>query len=312
MVYRLLFFISFIQILIAGFVQFGGELYMDGKNARNAGMGGYSASFSAGSNPARLIKHHVPSIYFSYKNKYSGLSSVTTLSYSYSQNINGNEYPIYISLINRRVNDIPDTRTAKSLDGSIDYSKIDYFSQNETGLVLASIYQSNKVKYGIAIKPFYMDLAEYNARGISGDIGIISHLLKNKLELGCQIENIFSLNYWDTGEVENYVPRFLLGGQFQFKYLLFGLEIGSRLTGNSPIHYHAGFEYLKPNQDLIFRGGIAHDSALTLGMGITVNLFQLDYAYIQMIKNSPLKTSHIFGLGISIDKLDELKDKISP
>ena len=37
----------------------------------------------------------------------------------------------------------------------------------------------NKVKYGIAIKPFYTGLAEYNAWGIAGDIGIVFHFLEN-------------------------------------------------------------------------------------------------------------------------------------
>ena len=45
----------------------------------------------------------------------------------YPQLINRIHYPVFIGLVNRSVNDIPDTRNAKNMDGSIDYSKIDYF-----------------------------------------------------------------------------------------------------------------------------------------------------------------------------------------
>ena len=100
--YKYIFLLSIINFLFADYVQFGGELYMDGKTARNMGMGGYSVSFSSSSNPARLMHtSQSSSIYFSHKNKFAGLSSVTTFSYTYTNLIKGIEYPIYISFINK-------------------------------------------------------------------------------------------------------------------------------------------------------------------------------------------------------------------
>ena len=139
MVYRYLILSSMINFLIADIVQFGGELYMDGQNARNLGMGGYSASFSSGANPAQLMHIQESSLHFSHKDKFSGLTSVNTFSYMYPKLIHGIHYPIFISLVNRSVNDIPDTRSAMNLDGSIDYSKIEDITQNEVGLAVASV-----------------------------------------------------------------------------------------------------------------------------------------------------------------------------
>ena len=77
MIYNFFIFFIFIQFLQAEFIPFGGELYFDSNNAQNMGMGGYNASFSSRSNPAKLILTDTPSFSLSYKNKYMGLTSVT-------------------------------------------------------------------------------------------------------------------------------------------------------------------------------------------------------------------------------------------
>ena len=89
MAYRFLILSSLINFLIANNVQFGGELFMDGQNARNIGMGGYGVSFSTGANPAQLIHIQKSSIHFSHKYKFAGLANVSTFSYMYPEMING-------------------------------------------------------------------------------------------------------------------------------------------------------------------------------------------------------------------------------
>ena len=61
--------------------KYGGELYQDGKNARNAALGGLSVSYADGCNPVLLKNKTKPSIHFSHKNVFGGLAQVTTLSY---------------------------------------------------------------------------------------------------------------------------------------------------------------------------------------------------------------------------------------
>ena len=88
MVCRLLLLSLLLSLLFANTGKCGGELYMDGQNARNIGMGGYSASFSDGRNPALLIHAHEPSIHFSQKNKFAGLARVSSFSYLHYDSIN--------------------------------------------------------------------------------------------------------------------------------------------------------------------------------------------------------------------------------
>ena len=70
MVYRIIILAFFVNLIIAETVWYGGELYIDGQNARNAGMGGYSASLVGGRNPALLIHAEESSIHFSHKDKF--------------------------------------------------------------------------------------------------------------------------------------------------------------------------------------------------------------------------------------------------
>ena len=76
MAYKLL---VFSILTIFGFSysdKYGGELYQDGKNARNAALGGLSVSYSDGCNPVLFRNKQIPSIHFSHKNKFSGLINV--------------------------------------------------------------------------------------------------------------------------------------------------------------------------------------------------------------------------------------------
>ena len=113
MVYKFFLCILFINLLGAYNVKYGGEFYMDGQNARNAGMGGYSVSFSDGSNPALLVHSSEPSVHFSHKNKFTGLADVNSFSYLYQ----GENSPIFVSLLSRREKHIPDIRSAWIDDG---------------------------------------------------------------------------------------------------------------------------------------------------------------------------------------------------
>ena len=137
-------------------------------------------------------------------------------------------------------------------------------------------------------------------------------LLNNRIKVGCRIENIFSLNRWETGTIETYVPLFIGGGQIQLRSLLLGIEAGSRLTDDYPLYYHLGFELHKQNEIVIIRGGISHNSSFNAGIGLEFEMFKVDYAFIQPLKISPFEPSHIMSLGIILDKSSDLKGKITP
>ena len=307
-----------VNFLIADTVKFGGELYMDSQNAQNIGMGGYSASFSDGRNPALLIHAHEPYVQFSHKNKFDGLARVSSLSYLYYGSINGKQSPIYFSIINRNVNNIPDTRDAWIDDGDlnpergeINYFNINEISQNEIGLKVSFLRKYDKFALGISIKPTYTNLAEYSAWGFSGDIAAIVPLSKNKMEFSLRAEDIIGFKRWNTRADETNMPLIIAGGQIQTSSLLLGIEAGSHLENNNQLNYHAGFEFHQNEEMVIIRGGISHDKLFCLGIGLDINLIHIDYAYSYPLKTSLFKLSHIVSVGILLNKIYRLKGKIT-
>ena len=313
MAYRFLLSILLIKLLAAYTVKYGGEFYMDGQNARNAAMGGYSVSFSDGSNPALLVHSSEPSVHFSYKNKFTGLANINSFSYLYW----GENSPIYISLLSRRVNHIPDTRSAWMDDGDstpeigeINYFNIEEISQQEIGVKIASIRTYNQIIFGINVKPFYTGLAEYNAWGLSGDIAAIYHKYK-KAEFSLRIEDIINFKSWNTSTIETFRPLIKAGVRIQFLSLLFGVEAGSRLEQNSRLNYHGGVEF-QQHENLFLRGGISGDSKFSVGIGFHLKMVGIDYAYVYPPKDYPFQASHIISTSFYLEKLNQLKGKITP
>ena len=318
MVYRLLLSSFLLSLLSANTVKYGGELYVDGQNARNIGMGGYSASFSDGRNPALLIHAHEPSVHFSHKNKFSGLARVSSFAYLHYDSINGKQSPLYFSIVNRSVDKIPDTRAAwmddgdlKPERGEINYIDINVISQNEMGLKIAYLRQYDKFAMGISIKPTYTSLAEHSAWGLSGDIAVIVPLSYNKMEFSVRAENIIGFNRWNTSTIETNIPLFIAGGQIQVASLLLGIEAGSRLEDNYQLNYHAGFEFHQKDEMVIIRGGVSHNKLFCAGIGLDINVIHVDYAYTHPPKVSPFEPSHIVSVGILLNKFNRIKGKMN-
>ena len=313
MVYKFFLCILFINLLGAFNVKYGGEFYMDGQNARNAGMGGYSVSFSDGSNPALLVHSSEPSVHFSHKNKFTGLADVNSFSYLYQ----GENSPIFVSLLSRRVKHIPDTRSAWVDDGDstpeigeINYFNIEEISQQEIGVKIASIRTYNQIIFGINVKPFYTGLAEYNAWGLSGDIAAIYSPF-NKYEFCLRIEDIINFKSWNTGTIETFRPLITAGVRIHFSSLLFGFESGSRMEEHTRLNYHTGVEF-KQHENLFLRAGISNDSKFSVGIGIHLTMVGIDYAYVQPPKDYPLDGSHIISTSFYLEKLNQIKGKITP
>ena len=313
MVYKIFLCILFINLLGAYNVKYGGEFYMDGQNARNAGMGGYSVSFSDGSNPALLVHSSEPSVHFSHKNKFTGLADVNSFSYLYQ----GENSPIFVSLLSRTVKHIPDTRSAWVDDGDstpeideINYFNIEEISQQEIGVKIASIRTYNQIIFGINVKPFYTGLAEYNAWGLSGDIAAIYNPF-NKYEFSLRIEDIINFKSWNTGTIETFRPLITAGVRIQFSSLMFGFESGSRVEEHTRLNYHTGVEF-KQHENLFLRAGISNDSKFSVGIGIHLTMVGIDYAYVQPPKDYPLDASHIISTSFYLEKLNQIKGKITP
>ena len=285
--------------------RFGGELYQDGRNARNAAMGGLSISYADGSNPVLLRNKKTPSIHFSHKNKFGGKAQVTILSYIYTEK----KYPIYFGLTNRSVNNIPNTSIAcNPITLDCNYAGIDYFSQQEIGIQLSTIRYWGPYTLGFNIKPSFIGLAEFGkGYGISGDLAVLFQPF-DKFDVTLRMEDILWSKYWDLGTVETIAPLIIGGIKYQFDRLTVGLERGSRTESNTIKHYHVGFEYEK-HEKLFFRLGTSHNRIITAGIGLKLQLMNFDYAYLQ---DTEFKETHVLSVGIDLDYLKRVKGKITP
>ena len=319
MVVKSLIFVIIVNLAMAETVRYGGELFLDGQDARNAGMGGYSVSLTGGRNPALLFRAQESSVHFSHKNKFSGLSNISSVSYLYHGMIQGKQSPIYFNLVNRSVNNISDTRSAW-LDngysepeiGEIDYYKIKNISQNELGMKVSFMHKYDAIAIGISIKPTYVHLADYSAWGISNDIGAIIQLFEKKLDLSLRVEDILSINKWSTGRSEATIPLITVGGQIQLASILLGIELGSNMMKKAPLYYHAGFEFHQQNEIVIFRGGISHNNQFSTGIGLNLKMIHIDYAYLVPYPSTPFEASQIVSVGIFLEKLNWIKGEITP
>jgi hypothetical protein len=319
MVVKLIIMALLSNLTMAETVQFGGELFLDGQDARSAGMGGYSISIADGRNPLSLIPAQGSSVHFSLKDKFSGLSRVSSVSYLNYGTFQEKKSPIFIKLVNRNINNISDTRSAWVDNGNytpeigeINYNNIREFSQNELGLKVAFLHRYNNFALGICLKPTYTNLAEFKAWGISGDVSTLVQMYEKKIGFSLRVEDILSINKWSTGKSETMVPLITAGGQIQLASFLLGIDMGSKMMGNSPLYYHVGVELHRRNEIVILRGGLSHDSRFSLGIGLNFNLVHIDYVFLAPSKNSPFEQSQIISVGIFLEKLNWIKGKITP
>ena len=323
MVVKSLIFVIIVNLAMAETVRYGGELFLDGQDARNAGMGGYSVSLAGGRNPALLFRAQESSVHFSHKNKFAGLSNISSISYLYHRWIHRHPHllqsPIYFNLVNRSINNISDTRSAWIGDGysepkigEIDYYKIKNISQNELGMKVSFMHKYDAIAIGISIKPTYLHLADYSAWGISNDIGAIIQLFEKKLDLSLRVEDILSINKWSTGRSEATIPLITVGGQIQLASILLGIEMGSNMMKKTPLYYHAGFEFHQQNEMVIFRGGISHNNQFSVGIGLNLKMIHIDYAYLVPHPSTPFEASQIVSVGIFLEKLNWIKGEITP
>ena len=293
--------------------RYGGELYQDGKNARNESMGGLSVSYEDGSNPVFLKNTKSPSIHFSHKNKFGGIAQVTILSYLHM----GKKYPLYLGLKNRSVDDIPDTRQAwidngNSIpeSGEINYINIHDIVQQEIGIQLSTIRSLGLNTLGFTIKPIITTLAEFKSFGISTDFAVMVEPL-DKVDLTFRIEDVMWLKYWNFGTIETIPPLCISGMHYQGSRLRMGVEAGSQIKSNSRLNYHMGIEY-KLQEQLFFRMGTSHSNQFTAGFGIHLTHINFSYAYLHPDNYSPFEESFIISVAINLDNLNRIKDKITP
>ena len=315
-VYRFFYIIIYLAFSFANKVEFGNEIFKENYDAKNAALGGVSLYMTGGSNPAMLINHQTSFINFSYMNKFGGLLKVNSISYLH---INENANPVFISLIHREVEDIPDTRDAwlDNGDSFLDQDEINYFniknfSQNEIGIKLSFLRKIKKIIIASSIKPSYTSLAGFSALGISSDISILKQFCNKKMDFSFRAEDIINYKYWSTKSSEYSYPVVAIGGNLNLNNFLFSFDLESQLEEMTSFNYNTGIEVYQSNEMIIFRFGKSADNLFTIGGGIVLDLFNIDYAFVAPNKDKPFEPSQILSISVKLDKDNWIKSKLSP
>ena len=303
-------------IMYADTVEYGGEIFKEHYSARNASLGGTNTYVAGSNNPALLFYTSKSFLDFSHMNKYGGLSKLSSISYLFTSNKSD---PVFISMINRIVDDISDTREAWNDNGDlvpepgeINYFNIKKFSQKELGLKLSFCKKYKRYYFGTSLKPSYTSVAGFKAYGMSTDIALSTYFYKKILNLNFRVEDIISFKKWSTESTENIIPFVAIGGTFNFNNMLLSFQMASDVSYGSPVYYNSGFEYQDRSGLLVFRSGFSNFNSFTLGLGLKLFLINVDYAFLYPSSNSPFEPSQILSLTINLDNKNWIKGKLNP
>jgi hypothetical protein len=316
MVYRYFCLVIYFVFAFASKVEFGSEIFKENYGARNAALGGVSLNLIGGSNPAMLINSNETILDFSHMNKFGGLYKLNSISYL---NFKNEESPILVSIINRIIEDIPDTRGAWidngdfiPTQGEINYFKIKNFSQKEIGLKFSFLKKIDKFVVGYSFKPSYISILDFNAWGISFDFSILKQFYYKKIDFSIRLEDVFNYKRWSTKSYENTVPFLAFGGNIKLSKTLFSFDLSSALKENTSLNYNTGFEYYQENEIVILRCGTSNNNLFTLGVGTKFNSFNIDYAFVYYSIEKPFEPSQILSISINLDKSNWIKSKLDP
>ena len=316
MVYRFFYIAIYLAFSFANKVKFGNEIFKENYDAKNAALGGVSLYMTGGSNPSMLINHKTSFLNFSYMSKFGGLCKVNSISYFY---IKKNTNPIFISLIHRVVEDIPDTRDAwlDNGDSFLDQDEINYFniksfSQNEIGVKFSFLRNIKNFIIASSFKPSYTSLAGYSAVGISLDISILKQFYDKKIDFSFRSEDIINYKYWSTESGEYTSPIVAIGGNINLNKFLFSFDLESPIEQNLNFNYNTGIEVYQSNKMIIFRCGKSSSNLFTIGGGLILDLFNIDYAFVAHNKDQPFEPSQILSISVKFDRANWIKGKLSP
>ena len=316
MAFRFLYIAIYLSFSFANRVEFGNEIFKENYDAKNAALGGVSLYVTGGSNPAMLINHKTSFLNFSYMNKFGGLYKVNSISYLH---IKDHANPIFVSLIHRIVEDIPDTRDAwlDNGDSFLDQDEINYFniksfSQNEIGIKLSFLRKIKNIMFASSLKPSYTSLAGFSALGISSDISILKQFYNKKMDLSLRIEDILNYKYWSTEVSEYSSPVVAIGGNLNLDKLLFSFNLEGQFEESARLDYNTGIEVYQSNELVIFRLGKSGYDLFTIGGGIVLDLFNIDYAFVAHKKDKPFEPSQVISISVKFDDDNWIKSKLSP
>jgi len=300
-------FIKFILIIFnflailqsADYSSYGFDIFNISMDAKTSSLGGIPSLNSMSIDKVYSLNefHKKNKSLFSYGESYAG-----TINYFQISRIiwDSNKSKLGVSLLHKKINDIPNTQAAWVDLGSpinqsdIDYNNITFYSDQQIALVFLYSYQSRIGDIGIKIKPFYTSIINYNSFGVSMDFGF-NRVLSDKVTLGLSAKNLLSINKWDTGETYYLYPTLssLIIYSYNDSHILTELSISPSIL--EKYSYKIGYEnniYKKVN----FQLGYSSISSISLGFSLNHKNKDFYYSFTPNLNNILLGHNHQFSI----------------
>ena len=242
--------------------------------------------------------------YYSYSSHFNNIFDIFQFGYCIRHDNEGN---ISFGIIKKSIKNNYKTNNSWLFNSGgpsfseIDYSSISTFSDHEIGFLISI---SNKLSYSSSInfkvKPSIHTIDNNIAYGLAYDIIYFRKI--NKIDFILGVEDLFSLKKWENGENERYNLKAFSNVSFNFKKLLFSLEL------NQDLHSVYGLDYYI-SEFLSIRCGYNKLNDLTFGFGLRTEVFKFDYAYVN-IENDFINNINQYAITLNLEGLKKLYKNI--
>ena len=302
----------YIYVIIVSFLfsveysDYGFEIFSFSGDAQIQSMGGAPHENSMSLNNVYSLNesHYQGKLSLSYAKYYSGMINFFQSSYIIRQK---DSRSLGIGFLHKKIDNIPNTQNAWEDIGQvisqdeIDYDNIDYYDDQQVSVLLLYSLNLKNTNIGFKIKPIYTSILDYSALGLSFDIGANREINSN-YSLGISIEDLYSINYWSTGEVFSAYPNLCLSNTLIFgRYYLTG-ELSTRYGSIDDVNYRIGIEsdvkdYLK------LRFGYSSYQSIAAGIEFEFNDVSYSYSYSPYLKDIILGHNHQFSILLDLSKV---------
>lgn len=305
----LLYIILFSFLFTAEYSDFGLEIFSFSGDAQIHSLGGspYNKSMSLNNIYSLNNFHQKGKLSFSYAQYYSGILEYFQSSYIIK---NYKKSSLGISFLHKKIENIPNTQNAWDDLGEIisqdqiDYGEIDYYDDQQISILLIYSFSSKIGDIGFKIKPVYTSILDYNALGVSFDIGI-NKKISNNYDMGILIKNLYSLNYWNTGSMSSLYPKVHISNSFNYKKILLLNEISSSIyikESNFDFNIKFGVEAPVSNK-LKIRVGYSNEQSFSGGFGFDHNDISYSYSYSPNFHDIILGHNHQFSILLDLSRI---------
>jgi hypothetical protein len=307
-------------VLPAARAKYAGEFMAIGVGGRALGLGSsYVAvanDVTAGYwNPAGLSQLQYPELVLMHDERFAGLENYDYAAFAMPVTARST---LALSIIRLGVDGIPNTTNAwHDLNGDgiiedieINKAQITYFNAADWAFYLSYANRPSKTfSYGANLKFIRRDLGTAAATGIGFDVGV-QYAPLPALALGANLQDATTtLVAWNTGLNELVSPTLKIGSAYFLEFLdgtltptvdadirFEGRQFAANAhAGSVSFDFHEGIEY-NYRHLVALRAGHDAIGTLTMGGGIHLPKFDIDYAYAPFNATEELGSTHRISL----------------